>query len=43
MKGQFPRAETGDMRDCMESHCWELMFLDVDADEVNCSGSILKM
>ena len=42
-RGSSLRAETGDMRGCMENPCWELVFLDVSAEEADCSGLILKM
>lgn len=36
-------AETGDTRGCMGNCCWELVFLDVSAEEADCSGLVLKM
>lgn len=42
-RGSSLGAETGDMAGCMENCHWELVFLAVSAEEVECSGLILKM
>uniref|UniRef100_A0A8C0F1G9 DDB1- and CUL4-associated factor 6 n=1 Tax=Bubo bubo TaxID=30461 RepID=A0A8C0F1G9_BUBBB len=36
-RGSSLGPETGDMRGCMEN-CWELVFLDVSAEEADCMG-----
>lgn len=41
--GSSLEAESGDTRHCMENPCGELVFLDVSAEECDCSRLILKM